>query len=73
MFKLDIKSDFDIKKLKQQAMSAAAKDIEQKCKRAAAPHGGVTVHIEHASDGTPKNVTFEGSEAAVEAAKRALA
>lgn len=73
MFKVTFKSDFDTEKLLRQAKDSAARHMEQKCKNAAAPYGGVAVKIERAIDGTPRKISFEGSDAAVAAAKRALA
>ena len=73
MIKVTFKSNFDTDKLLRQAKDSAVRQIEQKCQNAAAAFGGVTISIERAADGTPRKVSFQGSNAAVEAAKRALA
>jgi hypothetical protein len=71
MIKFDIKvpSSDD---LMRAAMAEIEKGITQKARRAAAPHGGVTVKLERKLDGTIRAVEFQGSEAAVEAAQAAL-
>lgn len=72
MIKVDIKvpSQNDIVRA---AMAEIEKDIAKKAQSAAARHGGVTVRFERKSDGTIRTVNFQGSEAAVEAARAAIA
>ena len=72
MLKMTFKSNFDPEKILRQAKDNAARQIEQKCKNAAAPFGGVKVTVSKTADGTPNKVSFEGSAEAVEAAKLAL-
>ncbi|MCU0813211.1 MAG: hypothetical protein MUC32_02395 [Burkholderiaceae bacterium] len=59
--------------LMRAAMAEIEKGITKKAQSAAARHGGVTVRFERKSDGTIRTVNFQGSEAAVEAAKGAIA
>lgn len=71
MIKFDIKMP-STDDLMRAAMAEIEKDITQKARRAAAPHGGVTVKFERKPDGTVKTVNFQGSDAAVQAAQAAL-
>jgi hypothetical protein len=54
------------------ASAEIEKQLSSKAKAAALRHGGVTVRFKRKADGTPASVEFQGSEAAVEAAKAAL-
>ena len=72
MFKIDIKmpSEADLMKV---AMGEIEKQVTKKAKDAAACHGGVTVRFTRKPDGSIRTVEFQGSEAAIEAAKAAIA
>jgi hypothetical protein len=72
MIKLDLKMP-RMDDLMRAAMTEIEKSITKKAQSAAARHGGVTVKFERKADGTVRTVKFEGSEAAVEAARAALA
>lgn len=54
------------------ASAEIEKQLSSKAKAAALRHGGVTVRFKRNANGTPATVEFEGSEAAIEAAKAAL-
>ncbi|MBL8328971.1 MAG: hypothetical protein JNJ71_08985 [Rubrivivax sp.] len=71
MIKLDIKLP-DTRDLMRAAMQAIERSITDKAKRAAARHGGVTVKFDRKLDGTIRSVNFQGSEAAVQAARSAI-
>lgn len=64
---------FDTKKVMKQVFGEVEKSIAAKAKAAALPHGGVTVRFERKVDGSPTSVVFSGSEAAITAAKKAVA
>lgn len=70
MIKFDIKAPCS-GDLMRAAMAEIEKGITQKARRAAAPHGGMTVKLERKLDGAIRAV-FQGSEAAVAAALAAL-
>lgn len=72
MIKIDIKMPGK-NDLVRAAMAEIEKGITKKAQSAAARHGGVTVRFERKSDGTIRTVNFQGSEAAVEAARAAIA
>lgn len=72
MIKIDIKMPGK-NDLVRAAMAEIEKGIIKKAQSAAARHGGVTVRFERKSDGTIRTVNFQGSEAAVEAARAAIA
>ncbi len=72
MIKLDIKLP-NARDLMRAAMKELERGIVDKAHRAAARHGGVTVTFERKPDGTIRTVNFRGSEAAVEAARSAIA
>lgn len=71
MIKLNFKapSKRDLNKL---VSEAAQKQIREKARVAAAPHGGVKVRFTHKADGSLGAVQFDGAEAAVQAARKAL-
>ncbi len=71
MIKLDIKVP-STRDLMRAAMQAVERGITDKAKRAAARHGGVTVKFDRKPDGTIRSVNFQGSEAAVQAARSAI-
>lgn len=71
MIKFDIKAPCS-DDLMRAAMTEIEKGITQKARRAAAPHGGMTVKLECKLDGAIRAVEFQGSEAAVAAALAAL-
>jgi hypothetical protein len=54
------------------ASAQMEKQITAKAKAAALPHGGVTVVFKRKADGTVASVDFQGTDAAVEAAKATL-
>lgn len=67
---------FDIKMpsttdLMKAAMAEIESNITKKAQSVAAPHGGVTVRFERTSEGALSAINFQGSEAAVEAARAA--
>ncbi|GAA0503158.1 MULTISPECIES: hypothetical protein [Pigmentiphaga] len=68
MIKFDIKMP-STDDLMRAAMAEIEKNITQRARRAAAPHGGVTVKFERTPNGTIKAVNFQGSEAAIKAAQ----
>ena len=72
MFKIDIKmpSEADLMKA---AMGEIEKQVIKKAKEAAARHGGVTVRFTRKPDGSIRTVEFQGPQAAIEAAKAAIA
>ncbi len=72
MIKLDFKRP-NARDMMRAAMKEIERGIAEKAHRAAARHGGVTVTFERKPDGTIRTVSFRGSEAAVEAARSAIA
>jgi hypothetical protein len=72
MIKFDIKMP-STDELMRAAMGEIERGIVMKAQNAAAEHGGVTVKFDRKLDGTLKSVNFQGSEAAVEAARAAIA
>ncbi len=72
MIKFDIKLP-NARDLMRAAMEEIERGITEKAHRAAARHGGVTVTFERKPDGAIRAVNFRGSEAAVEAARSAIA
>lgn len=70
MFKLNFPSAGDLTKM---VAAAAERKNSEKAKRAASPFGGVRVRFRHKSGGALDSVEFEGSEAAVQAARAAVA
>jgi hypothetical protein len=58
--------------LQRMASAQMEKQITAKAKAAALPHGGVTVVFKRKADGTVASVDFQGTDAAVEAAKATL-
>lgn len=72
MIKIDIKMP-RAGDLMRAAMAEVEKGITRRARSAAAPHGGVAVNFERKSDGSIRTVTFKGSDAAIAAAKAALA
>jgi len=71
MIKVDIKMP-STNDLMHAAMAEIERGIVKKAQSASTKHGGVTVKFDRKLDGTIKSVNFQGSEAAVEAAKAAL-
>lgn len=71
MIKFDIKMPSKVD-LMRAAMAEVEKQIAQTAQRAAAPHGAVKVRFDRKSDGSIRSVAFEGSNAAIEAAKVAV-
>lgn len=71
MIKIDIKipSKAD---LMRTATAEVEKQITKKARDAAARHGGVTVRFNRKPDGSIREIKFQGSEAAIEAAKAAV-
>lgn len=72
MIKIDIKMPSKVD-LMRAAMAEVEKQITKKARDAAARHGGVTVRFSRKPDGSIRTVEFQGSEAAIEAAKAAIA
>jgi hypothetical protein len=72
VIKIDIKMP-STADLMRAVMTEAEKDVTKKARNAAALHGGVTVRFNRKPDGNIKTIEFQGSEAAVEAAKAAFA
>lgn len=72
MIKLDIGLP-NARELMRAAMEEIERGITEKAHRAAARHGGVTVSFERKPDGAIRAVNFRGSEAAVKAARTAIA
>lgn len=72
MIKIDVKgpSKRDLTKM---LTDAAEKQISETVRRAAAPYGGVRLTFKRKADGSLATVDLEGSEKAVQAARRALA
>lgn len=60
---------FDLKRL---ASAEIEKTISAKAKSAAARHGGVKVRFTRKADGIVRSVEFDGSEAAIQAAQKAI-
>lgn len=71
MIKIDFKgpSKRDLTKM---LTDAAEKQISETVRRAAAPYGGVRLKFKRKPDGSLATVDMEGSEQAVQAARRAL-
>jgi hypothetical protein len=59
--------------LKKAAMAELEKQVSVKARHAAARHGGVSVRFSRKPDGTIRAVEFQGSDAAIQAAKDAVA
>ena len=59
--------------LKKAAMAELEKQVSVKARQAAARHGGVSVRFSRKPDGTIHTVEFQGSDAAIQAAKDAVA
>lgn len=55
------------------AMAEVEKGITKKAKSAATPHGGIAVDFERNPDGSIRVTRFRGSDAAIAAAKAAVA
>lgn len=72
MIKLDIRLP-NARDLMRAAMKEIERSITEKAHRAAARHGGVTVTFERKPDGTIRTVNFRGFEAAIDAARSAIA
>lgn len=71
MIKFDIKMP-SVADLMRTATEEIERDITKKAQSAAEPHGGVKVRFERSSEGAISAVNFQGSEAAVEAARAAV-
>ncbi len=71
MIKIDIKMPSKAN-LMRAAMAEVEKQIIKKARDASARHGGVTVRFSRKPDGSIRAIEFEGSEAAIEAAKAAV-
>ncbi len=71
MIKLDVKMPTKTD-LMQTAMAEVERQITSKARSAAARHGGVTVRFGRKPDGSIRTVEFQGSEAAIAAAREAL-
>lgn len=71
MIKLDIKMPTKAD-LMRTAMAEVEKQITRKARDAAARHGGVTVRVSRKPDGSIRTVEFQGSEAAIAAARATL-
>lgn len=54
------------------AMTQIEQDVSLKARRAALPHGGVTVKFERKPNGSLSTVNFQGSDAAVKAVQAAI-
>lgn len=72
MIKIDIKMPSKVN-LMRAAMAEVEKQITETAQSGAAPHGAVRVRFDRKSDGSIRSVEFEGSEAAIEATKAAVA
>jgi hypothetical protein len=71
-----IKVDIEIPSktgLMRVAMAAVEEQIIKKAQNAAARHSGVTVRFSRTADGSIRTVEFQGPEAAIVAAKAAVA
>jgi len=71
MIKLDIKMTTKAD-LMRTAMAEVEKQITRKARDAAARHGGVTVPVRRKPAGSIRMVEFQGSEAAIAAARSVL-
>jgi hypothetical protein len=71
MIKIDIKMPSKAG-LMRASMAEVEKQITRKARDAAARHGGVTVRFSRKPDGSIRTVEFEGSEAAIAAARAAI-
>lgn len=71
MIKLDIKMPTKAD-LMRSAMAEFEKQITRKARDAAARHGGVTVRFSRKPDGSIRTVDFQGSEAAIAAARASI-
>ena len=71
MIKFDIKMPSAVD-LMRAAMAEVESGITKRAQSAAEPHGGVMVRFERSADGAISAVNFQGSEAAVEAARAAI-
>jgi hypothetical protein len=72
MIKIDIKMPSEAD-LMRAAMAEVEKQIAQKAKDAAARYGGVTIRFSRKPDGSIQTVEFQGSDAAIHAAKAVIA
>ncbi len=71
MIKLNIKAP-STRDLMRSVMLEVERGITEKAKRAAARHGGVTLRFERKPDGSIRSINFQGSEAAIQAARSAI-
>jgi hypothetical protein len=71
MMKIDIKMP-STAKLMRSAMAEVEKQVTIKARNAAARHGGVTIRFNRKPDGNIQTIEFQGSQAAIEAAKVAV-
>ena len=71
MMKIDIKMP-STADLMRAAMAEIEKQVTIKARNAAARHGGVTIRFNRKPDGNIQTIEFQGSQAAVEAAKTAI-
>lgn len=72
MIKLDIKMP-SADALRRAAFAEVEKGIMKTAQRASAKHGGVTVKFDRKPDGSIRSIDLQGDEAAVEAARLAIA
>lgn len=71
MIKIDFKAPSK-RDLTKMLNDAAEKQLSETARRAAAPYGGVRLKFKRKADGSLGSVDMEGSEKAVQAARRAL-
>jgi hypothetical protein len=71
MMKIDIKMP-STADLMRAAMAEIEKQVTIKARNAAARHGGVTIRLNRKPDGNIQTIEFQGSQAAIEAAKAAV-
>lgn len=71
MIKLDVKMPTKAD-LMRTAMAEVERQITSKARSAAARHGGLTVRFGRKLDGSIRTVEFQGSEAAIAAARKVL-
>jgi hypothetical protein len=71
MMKIDIKMPCTAD-LMRAAMAEIEKQVAIKARNAAARHGGVTIRFNRKPDGNIQTIEFQGSQAAIEAAKAAV-
>ena len=72
MIKIDVKMPSGADLIRA-ALAEVEKQITKKARNAATRHGGVTMRYSRKPDGSIRTVEFQGSEAAIEAAKAAIA